>query len=85
MIEEVKQYLRIDGSEEDSFLASRILGAKEYIKNATDIVMDEDNDLHREVILYVVYIRYENVPYDDYSQILKAYLEQIKYSYGDAV
>jgi uncharacterized phage protein (predicted DNA packaging) len=85
MLEEVKQYLRIDGSEDDSFLASRISGAKEYIKNATDIEMDENNDLHREVVCYVVYIRYENIPFNEYQQTLRSYLEQIKYSYGDVV
>lgn len=83
MLEEVKDFLRIDGSEEDSFLASRIVSAKEYIKNATDVVVDESNDLHREVITYVVYIRYENVSYDDYHRTLSSYLEQLKYSYGD--
>lgn len=60
MLEEVKQYLRIDGSEDDSFLTSLLSAAKEYITNATGIVVDESNDLHKLAVNLLVTNWYEN-------------------------
>jgi uncharacterized phage protein (predicted DNA packaging) len=60
MLEEVKQYLRIDGSEEDSFLASLIPAAKIYIKNATDINVNENDELQKLAVFLLVSHWYEN-------------------------
>jgi uncharacterized phage protein (predicted DNA packaging) len=60
MLEEVKTYLRIDGSEEDYFLTSLIMAAQEYIKNATGLTVDETNELHKLAVNLLVTHWYEN-------------------------
>ncbi|MDE3838656.1 DNA-packaging protein [Bacillus methanolicus] len=85
MLEEVKQYLRIDGSEEDSFLTSLILAAKEYIKNTTGIRVDETNDLHKLAVNLMVAHSYENrLPIgqgDTLAFSLESILLQMRYCY----
>lgn len=54
MIEEVKQYGRIDEGEGDSLLVSLIEAAKIYIKNATDKPMDENNELYNLAVEMLV-------------------------------
>lgn len=60
LIDEVKIYLRIDGSEEDSFLTSFLDAAKEYIKNATGYSVNENNELHKLAVNLLVTNWYEN-------------------------
>jgi uncharacterized phage protein (predicted DNA packaging) len=88
MLGEVKEYLRIDGSEEDSFLVSLITAAKAYIKNATGKVIDEDNDLHRLAVNLLVSHWYENREVigkaDKLAFSLESILLQITYC-GDTV
>jgi uncharacterized phage protein (predicted DNA packaging) len=89
MLEEVKNYLRIDGSEEDSFLASLILASKEYIKNATGITVDENNDLHKLAVKLLVSQSYENrLPIGEGAKLafsLESILLQMKYCYTEEV
>lgn len=88
MLEEVKQYLRIDGSEEDFFLASLILAAHEYIKNAVDMPVDETNDLHKLAVYLLIAHWYENrqavvvgTISKDLEFSLKSILSQMRFCY----
>lgn len=47
MLEELKQYLRIDNEVEDSFLDSLILLARNYISTATGKNFNENNPKHK--------------------------------------
>lgn len=60
MLEEAKNYLRIDGSEEDIFLTSLIFAAKEFIKNSVGITLDETNELQKLAVFLLVSHWYEN-------------------------
>jgi uncharacterized phage protein (predicted DNA packaging) len=60
MLDEVKAYLRIDGTEDDILLGSLIAAAESYIKNATGIDVDESNDLHKLAVSLLVVHWYEN-------------------------
>jgi uncharacterized phage protein (predicted DNA packaging) len=60
IIDDVKTYLRIDGSEEDTFLTSLISSAKEYIKNGTGYPVNEANELHKLAVNLLVTNWYEN-------------------------
>jgi len=60
MLEEVKEYLRIDGTEEDLLLTSLISAAKQYVKTGTGCIVDEENDLHKLAINLLVTHWYEN-------------------------
>lgn len=85
MIEEVKIYLRIDGSEEDFFLASLISASKEYIKNAVGVPVDETNDLHKLAVMLMVAHSYENrLPIGEGEKLafsLESILLQMRYCY----
>jgi uncharacterized phage protein (predicted DNA packaging) len=59
-LDEIKVYLRIDGSEEDNFLTSLISAANIYLKNATGYDVDETNDLHKLAVSLLVSHSYEN-------------------------
>ncbi len=60
MLEEVKDYLRIDGTDEDSFIMSLISAAKQYIKGGTGCIVDENNDLHKLAVNLLATHWYEN-------------------------
>ncbi|MFC0188230.1 head-tail connector protein [Fictibacillus aquaticus] len=60
MVEHVKQFLRIDGSEDDMLLTSLIAAAKEYVKNATGLTVDEENELQILAVTMLVTHWYEN-------------------------
>jgi uncharacterized phage protein (predicted DNA packaging) len=85
MLEEVKTYLRIDGSEDDIFLTSLISSAKEYIKNGTGIQADETNDMHKLAINLLVANWYENREpvgkADKLAFSLESIFLQLKYCY----
>lgn len=60
MLDRVKEFLRIDGYEEDYFLESLISASKIYIKNATGVVADETNNLHELAVKLLVSHSFEN-------------------------
>lgn len=60
MLEELKQYLRIDGGEEDTFLTSLLSLSKQYIKTATGKEVDETNALHKLAMFLFCAHQYEN-------------------------
>jgi uncharacterized phage protein (predicted DNA packaging) len=57
-LEELKNYLRIDGSEDDTLLTLLIDGAKEYLKNAG--VPESDSALYKLAVMLYVALHYEN-------------------------
>ena len=85
MLQEVKNFLRIDGVEEDTFLSSLISAAKIYIKNATGVVVDELNDLHKLAVNLLVANSYENrLPIGKDEKLafsLESVILQIKYCF----
>jgi uncharacterized phage protein (predicted DNA packaging) len=60
MLELVKEYLRLDGNDEDLILNHLIDSAKEYLKNATGVDFDEGNHNHKMVVLLLTTRWYEN-------------------------
>ena len=85
MLQEVKNFLRIDGVEEDTFLISLISAAKIYIKNATGIIVEETNDLHKLAVNLLVAHSYENrLPIGKDEKLafsLESIILQIKYCF----
>lgn len=85
MLEEVKNFLRIDGDEDNILLASLIFAAKIYIKNATDVVVDELNDLHKLAVNLLVAHSYEHrLPVGQEEKLafsLESIILQLKYCY----
>jgi uncharacterized phage protein (predicted DNA packaging) len=94
LLNETKEYLRIeaDYTEEDPFLSNLILAAKEYVKNATSVVVDDSNGLHRLAIYILISHWYENREAVNMGSVsknlefsLKSILLQIENCYSDDV
>jgi uncharacterized phage protein (predicted DNA packaging) len=83
MLDEVKEFLRIDGEGEEVFLSSLITASKAYIKNATGTDVIEDDYLHKLAINLLVSHWYENREVvgkiDKLAFGLESILLQIKY------
>lgn len=60
ILEEVKEYLRVDGTDEDYQVSSLISAAKLFIKNATGKEVNETNALHKLAVCLLVVHWYEN-------------------------
>lgn len=60
LLDELKQYLRIDWGDEDSFLSSLILVAQDYIQKATGKIYDETNPKHKLAVFLYCSHQYEN-------------------------
>lgn len=58
-IEELKEYIRIDGNEEDDILSSFLKSAKQYLLNA-GVKEDTENSLYKLAIKMLVCKWYEN-------------------------
>ena len=59
-VEEPKQYLRLDGDEEDALIESLITAAELYLKNATGNTFDNTNHLARLFCITLVTDWYDN-------------------------
>lgn len=59
-LDEVKNWLRIDFSEDDALLTTLISAAEEYLKNATGKTFDNTNDLAKLFCLVLITDWYEN-------------------------
>ena len=86
-IEEVKQYLRVDGTEEDAFLTSLIAAAQVYLYNATGNQFDETNHLAKLFCLVLITDWYENRehtgrPGDTVRPIVASILAQLAHCYA---
>ena len=62
-LNETKEYLRVDGDEEDNLITSLINAAEVYLKNATGKTFDSSNELARLFCLVLVVDWYENRTY----------------------
>ncbi|AWZ48452.1 phage gp6-like head-tail connector protein [Clostridiaceae bacterium 14S0207] len=63
-LNEIKEYLRIEGNEEDNIISSLLIGAKSYIKNATglteDMIKSEIKELYNLCLKMLISHWYEN-------------------------
>ena len=59
-LKETKEYLRVDGDEEDTLITSLIAAAQEYLKNATGKTFENTNELARLFCLVLVVDWYES-------------------------
>ncbi|WP_096199510.1 head-tail connector protein [Bacillus sp. FJAT-45350] len=58
--EEIKQFLRIDGEEDNNLVTSLIVAAEVYIKNATRPDVDTTLELYKTAVKLLVSNWYEN-------------------------
>ncbi|WP_124728809.1 head-tail connector protein [Staphylospora marina] len=79
-VDELKTYLRIDGSEDDAFLALLLSAAKEYLANAG--VPESDSDLYKLAVMLYCALHYENrdpsVKIDRFNFALESIILQLK-------
>ena len=59
-LEEAKNWLRVDGNEDDQMIQMLINSAEEYLKNATGKTFDSTNNLAKLFCLTLVTDWYEN-------------------------
>ncbi|QBP06941.1 head-tail connector protein [Virgibacillus phage Mimir87] len=71
LIKTVKEYLRIDGAEDDNFLGFLIDSAKEYLANAGVKEQTESNQYQLAIIMLVTHW-YENREQNQYGKISSA-------------
>lgn len=86
-LDEVKNWLRIDFSEDDALLTTLISAAEEYLKNATGVEFDENNHLAKLFCMTLISDWYENRKMigkatDQTRPIIQSILTQLTYSYG---
>lgn len=88
MIELAKEYLRVDGNDDDVLLNHLVESAKQYIYNATNIEYTEDSHSYKMAILLLVVRWYENrgmeqpeeLDYTLSSMLLQIELEGAQYA-----
>jgi uncharacterized phage protein (predicted DNA packaging) len=86
-LDAVKNWLRIDFSEDDALLTTLISAAEEYLKNATGITYDSENHLAKLFCMTLIADWYENREMigkatDQTRPIIQSILTQLTYSYG---
>ncbi|MFD0768867.1 head-tail connector protein [Bacillus sp. CGMCC 1.60114] len=77
MLEQVKGFLRIDGSEDDINLTLLIDSAKESLKGAG--VQERDSALYRLSVLIYVALQYDPDSYAKLENTLQTNILQMKY------
>ncbi|MBN2909151.1 phage gp6-like head-tail connector protein [Polycladomyces sp. WAk] len=79
-LDELKTYLRIDGSQDDGILALLIDSAKEYLANAG--VPESDSKLYKLAVMLYVALHYENrdpsAKMDKFNFALESIILQLK-------
>ncbi|MDZ4456737.1 head-tail connector protein [Bacillus cereus] len=87
-LEEAKKYLRVDGNEEDDLIASFVIAAEIYIKNATSKNVDLKSELAKLAARILIAHWYENrEPVGKAEQLafsLQSILVQLQYCGGDS-
>lgn len=77
MLEQVKGYLRIDGSEDDMNLTLLLDSAKEFFLNAG--IPEKDSALYRLSIVIYVALQYDPDSYAKLERSLQSNILQMKY------
>lgn len=85
-VEEAKQYLRLDGDEEDVLIESLVSAAESYLKNATGHAFDATNSLAKLFCWVLVTDWYEHREHvgqasERVRPIVESMLAQLKYCY----
>ncbi|TKI81574.1 head-tail connector protein [Bacillus mycoides] len=87
-LEEAKEYLRVDGDEEDSLISSFITAAEIYIKNATSKNIDLKSELAKLAARILISHWYENREAvgkaEQLAFSLQSILVQLQYCVGDS-
>ncbi|HDR6315186.1 phage gp6-like head-tail connector protein [Bacillus sp. TH22] len=87
-LEEAKEYLRVDGDEEDSLISSFITAAEIYIKNATSKNVDLKSELAKLAARILISHWYENREAvgkaEQLAFSLQSILVQLQYCVGDS-
>lgn len=82
-LQEIKEYLRIDGDEEDNLLAGLQLAAEKYLENA-GIAPNYDNELYKLAVKLLVCHWYETrEPIGNAGELafsLRHIIAQLKYT-----
>lgn len=84
-LDELKTYLRIDGSEDDDFLALLMDGAREFLANAG--VPELDSKLYKLAVMLYVAMQYEHRDAGEAVQLspaLQSIILQLKEFSGDS-
>lgn len=85
-LEETKQYLRVDGTDEDTLITSLIAAAETYLSNATGNQFDNSNSLAKLFCWVLVTDWYENREHvgrasERVRPIVESMLAQLKHCY----
>ncbi|KWU66043.1 DNA-packaging protein [Bacillus mycoides] len=87
-LEEAKEYLRVDGDEEDSLISSFITAAEIYIKNATSKNVDLKSELAKLAARILISHWYENREAvgkaEQLAFSLQSILVQLQYCVGES-
>lgn len=86
-LEEAKNWLRVDFSDDDALITTLINAAEEYLKNATGMEFNENNHLAKLFCMTLISDWYENREMigkatDQTRPIIQSILTQLTYSYG---
>ncbi|MEY8414800.1 head-tail connector protein [Tissierella praeacuta] len=88
-IDEAKEYLRVDGDEDNAIINTLIKASEEYLKNATGKTFDDTNNLARLFCLLLVVDWYENRGLtagkvgDKIRPVINSMLAQLNYCYEE--
>ncbi|MED2006704.1 head-tail connector protein [Brevibacillus borstelensis] len=88
-LEETKLWLRVDGDEEDTTIATLIAAAETYLVNATGKQFDSTNDLAKIFVLVLVADWFENRQAvgkisENTRQTVQSMLAQLTYCYPES-
>lgn len=87
-LEEVKEWLRVDGDEDNAIIFGLIMAAENYLKNATGKEFSEDNQLAKLFCFILITDWYENRDLtgskigEKIRSIVQSMLLQLQYSEG---
>lgn len=87
-LEETKEWLRVDGTDDDITLTTLIGSAETYIKNGTGNTFDETNDLAKIACLILIKSMYDNgslFPEQKALEMIKPIIQQLTFCYGGEV
>ena len=88
-LDEAKEYLRVDGDEDNTLIETLIKASEEYLKNATGRSFDTTNNLARLFCLLLVVDWYENRGLtagkvgDKIRPVIDSMLAQLNYCYEE--